>query len=183
MSGAPRNDDSSASEELVVTRVFRAPRALVFEVWTVADHFVRWFAPRGAELPFCELDPRVGGVIHFCHEFDDGKKLWVKGQFDEVVTPERLAYTLRFVDEAGRPAGHPAIPDWPLEAVGKTTVSFDDEALGTRVTLRQRILPPRAAAHPAVVHERRLARTGWTEIMERLDEHLDRLVTGKKGSP
>jgi uncharacterized protein YndB with AHSA1/START domain len=182
MPGA-RNDDPGASDDLVATRVFRAPRALVFEVWTVAEHFVRWFAPRAADVTDCVLDPCAGGVIRFCHQFDDGRKLWVQGHFDEVVAPERLMFTGGFVDEQGRPAGHPAIPEWPLEAVVETTVTFDEVELGTRVTVRQRIRPPEAAAHPAVVQERRLAREGWTEVFDRLDEHLDRVIAEKKGSP
>jgi uncharacterized protein YndB with AHSA1/START domain len=181
MPGAAGSDDSAASDELVITRVFRAPRALVFEVWTVAEHFVRWFAPRAAEVPFCQIDPRPGGVIHFCHEFDDGQKLWVKGRFDEVVAPERLVFTAGFVDAGGQPARHPAFPEWPLEAVSETTVSFEETAAGTSVTVRQRIRPHGAAALPAVVEERRLAREGWTEVFDRLAEHLYRTTTGKKG--
>ena len=180
MPDATGSDDPAASDELVIARVFRAPRSLVFEVWTVADHFVQWFAPRAADVPFCEIDPRPGGTLHFCHRFADGTKLWVKGRFQEVVVPERLVFTTGFVDAEGRPGGHPAIPDWPLEAVGETTVSFEEVALGTRVTLRQRILPREAAAHPAVAEERVGARQGWTEIFHQLGEHLDR-IGGTKG--
>ena len=181
MSGAEGSDDSAASGEIVITRVFRAPRELVFEVWTVAEHFVRWFAPRATEIPFCELDPRPGGIIHLCHQFDDGQKLWAKGRFDEVVVPERLVFTAGFVDADGQPGRHPAFPEWPLEAVIETTVSFEETAPGTTVTVRQRILPRRAAALPAVVEERRLAREGWIEVFDRLAEHLYRTTTGKKG--
>ena len=181
MPDASESDDSAASDELVITRVFRAPRALLFEVWTVPEHFVRWFATRAAEIPFCELDPRPGGIMHFCHQFDDGQKLWVKGRFDEVVAPERLVFTAGFVDAGGQPGRHPAFPDWPLEALIETTVLFEETAPGTTVTVRQRILPRRAAAVPAVVEERRRAREGWRELFDRLAEHLNRTTTGKKG--
>ena len=54
----------TGAEDLVLTRVVRAPRERVFEAWTDAAHFARWFGPRAATVTDCELDPRPGGVLH-----------------------------------------------------------------------------------------------------------------------
>ena len=54
--------DATPAEGVVVSRVFDAPRDLVFEVWTQAEHFTRWFGPHCAEVVACELDARPGGV-------------------------------------------------------------------------------------------------------------------------
>ena len=166
----------SAVEEVpaggeVLTRVFDAPRELVFEVWTKVEHFTRWFGPHGAEVVDCELDPRPGGVIRFGHRFE-GRTLWVSGTFREVVQNERLVFTTGFVDEQGRPARHPMFPDWPLDALGWSTVVFTQADGGTRVTVFQHVTPPEIASHPAVKRHQQLAAEGWKQVFERLGEHL-----------
>jgi uncharacterized protein YndB with AHSA1/START domain len=163
----------------VATRVFAAPRQLVFEVWTVAEHFARWFGPDDVEVLSCEIDARPGGSLRFTHRFGDGTTLYVAGTFREVVACERLDFTARFVDAEGRPGRHPMYPDWPLDAVIDTTVLFEEVDDGTRVTVRQRVAPASAASHPAVKDERRLAREGWVEVLARLDEHLRATSTGR----
>ena len=60
------------AEDVVISRVFDAPRDLVFEVWTKAEHFGRWFGPHGAEIVSCELDARPGGIIRFGHRLPEG---------------------------------------------------------------------------------------------------------------
>jgi uncharacterized protein YndB with AHSA1/START domain len=172
MPAPTRSPEHGPNDDFVATREFKAPRALVFEVWTVSEHFARWFGPHAAEIAFCTIDPRPGGVIHFRHDFADGTKLWVKGAFDEVVPDERLVFTGGFVDAEGRPGKHPMLPDWPLDAAFETTVLFSDTALGTSVTVRQRVKPAEAAASAAVMEERRLARQGWVEVLDRLGAHL-----------
>lgn len=167
---APRSAVDSLSDP-IVTRVFDAPRSLVFEAWTRVEHFTRWFGPHGAEVFSCEIDPRPGGVIRFGHR-GNGMSLLVKGTFSEVVQDERLVFTLGFVDEQGRPCRHPMFDEWPLEAVIEMTVVLQSVGNGTRVTVAQQELPADAAAHPAVKRNRELAGEGWREVFERLGEHL-----------
>jgi hypothetical protein len=86
-----------AADHLSAT-LFDAPRELVFEVWTVAEHFARWFGPRAAETAFCTIDPRPGGVIQFCHQSADGVRLWAKGAFQrssEVASLDSVAFERR----------------------------------------------------------------------------------------
>jgi uncharacterized protein YndB with AHSA1/START domain len=161
-----------AADDLVLTRVLRAPRERVFEAWTDCVHFANWFGPGAASVRECELDARPGGVLRFCHEFADGMKLWVRGGFDEVVAPERIVFTVGFVDAEGRPGRHPMIRDWPLEARLTTTVQLDGAGDETRMTVRQHVSPDAVAAGDAVARERRAAREGWSEVLARLDDHL-----------
>jgi uncharacterized protein YndB with AHSA1/START domain len=167
----------SAAEEVpaggeVVTRVFGAPRALVFEAWTNVEHFTRWFGPHGAEVVDCELDPRPGGVLRFTHRSGDGTEVRVSGTFREVVRNERLVFTTGFVDAHGRPGRHPMFPDWPLDAVAWSTVVFTEVDGGTRVTVFQHVTPPEVVSHPAVKRHQQLALEGWKQVLERLGEHL-----------
>ncbi len=155
-----------------VSRVFAAPRELVFEVWTKAEHFTRWFGPHGAEVLSCELDARPGGIIRFGHRFAEGPTLHLKGTFSEVVANERLVFTLGFVDERGRPAHHPMFPDWPLDVSIETTVILDDVGEGTRVRMAHRVLPLDAASHAATKKWYPLAREGAKQVLDRLGDHL-----------
>ena len=166
--------------EVVVSRVFDAPRALVFEVWTKAAHFTRWFGPFGAEVVDCELDPRPGGVIRFGHRFR-GTTLHVKGTFREVIPDERLVFTMWFVDESGHPVRHPMFDDWPLDAMIGTTVVLESVEGGTRVTVAQWMTPSEAASHPSVVREQELAREGWAQVIARLGDHLQ--ACGERKGP
>lgn len=164
-------DDS----ELNFSRVVDAPRALVFRVWTEPEHFAQWFGPHAVAIPFCRIDPRPGGELHFCHRLDDGMEVWVKGVYREVVAPQRLVFALGFVDPDGRPAAHPMFPDWPFDTVILTTVTFAELNGKTQLTVRQVLEQELAAAVDTVRREREGAQAGWTETLERLEEYVARL--------
>jgi uncharacterized protein YndB with AHSA1/START domain len=160
-----------AANTLEFTRLIDAPRALVFEVWTESKHFARWFGPHEVDVPFCKIEPKPGGLIHFCHR-RRGMEIWVKGAYREFVARERLVFELGFVDADGLPAAHPMFPDWPLDAIVLTTVTFADRGGKTELNIRQQILPAELAAMNAVERMREATRVGWTETLERLTEYL-----------
>ena len=84
------NDDpntESPEQELIITRVFDAPRELVFKAWTEPEHFVRWWGPKGYTTPSCTIDLRPGGVMHHCMRSPEGREVWTKGVFREIVVP------------------------------------------------------------------------------------------------
>ena len=173
------NDVIPAGGE-TISRVFAAPRDLVFEVWTKAEHFTRWFGPHGAEVVNCEMDARPGGILRFGHRSPEGLTLHVKGTFSEVVLNERLVFTFGCVDEHGQPIRHPMFPDWPLDASMEMTVILDDVADGTRVRVAHRVLPAHAASHPAAKRWLPLAREGSMQVLDRLGEHLSLATTRKE---
>jgi uncharacterized protein YndB with AHSA1/START domain len=163
--------------ELVLTRLLDAPRALVWSAWTDPVHFVRWFGPTSVTVKNCVIDPRPGGVIRFSHETADGSlKVHVSGVFEEVVEPQRLAMRLGFVDADGKPAAPAMVADWPVHARLLTIVTLAERGAKTLLTVEQRVVPPEAAGLAAVQKERRLAREGWAETLDR----LDRVVVGRQ---
>lgn len=99
-----------ADGDLVVTHVFAAPRALVFRAWSQPEHFARWFGPRGTTLPFCRMDVRPGGTLHYLHRHADGTDVWIRGVYDEVAPPERIAFRCWFSDEGGHRVERPGFP-------------------------------------------------------------------------
>ncbi|HEY2231495.1 MAG TPA: SRPBCC domain-containing protein [Xanthobacteraceae bacterium] len=69
--------------ELTLSRLIDAPREVLFNVWTDAQHLAQWFGPKDVVLPFCKVNPRPGGFLHFCHRLRDGTEVWVKGAYRE----------------------------------------------------------------------------------------------------
>src|SRR4051794_25044239 len=95
--------DAQAGREFVVTRVFDAPRDLVFKAWTEPERLKHWWGPKGFTLFACEIDPRPGGDFHYGMRSPDGRAMWGKWVFREVVPPERLVFLASFSDEQGNP--------------------------------------------------------------------------------
>lgn len=110
------------ASDFVITRELRAPRALVWKVWTEPKHLVRWWGPAGYELAVTRLDLRPGGVFDFSMTAPPdaptgpmGRTMRSRFEYREIVVPERLVYVQSFVDEHGTIKRHPAEPTWPLE--------------------------------------------------------------------
>lgn len=95
------------ANDLVLERIFRAPRELVFEAFSKAEHLKRWWGPEGWPLTHCEIDFRPGGVWHFCMSCTDenqpyfGQESWGKAIYHEIDSPERIVYTDYFSDAEG----------------------------------------------------------------------------------
>ena len=92
---APSNStvaDASA-EVLEITRVFDAPRELVFKLWSAPEHIVRWWGPEGLYLSHCEMDFRVGGKWRFCMQLGTDRQFWISGVYREITPPSRLVFT------------------------------------------------------------------------------------------
>jgi len=87
--------------EVVMTRVFDAPRRLVFDALTKPELFKRWFGPRGWSLAVCEIDLKVGGAWRSVLRGPSGKDMGMRGVYQEIVRPERLVSTESFDDYPG----------------------------------------------------------------------------------
>src|SRR5579872_1266200 len=82
--------------EIVMTRVFDAPRCLVFDAFTKPELLKRWFGPRGWSLVVCEVDLKVGGGFRFVLRGPDGKEMGMRGAYREMVPPERSVHMESF---------------------------------------------------------------------------------------
>ncbi|MCI0351481.1 MAG: SRPBCC family protein [Acidobacteriales bacterium] len=93
---------STPSErEIVLTRVFNAPRNLVFEAFSKPELLKRWFGPRGWSLAVCEVDFRVGGGFRFVLRGPDGTEMGMRGVYHEIAPPERSVHMESFDDFPG----------------------------------------------------------------------------------
>ena len=80
--------------EVAMTRVFDAPRALVWEAWTSPEHLPHWMlGPGGWTMPVCEVDLRPGGAWHFVWRGPNGAEMEMRGVYQEITPPERFVNT------------------------------------------------------------------------------------------
>ena len=84
-----------------MTRVFDAPRSMVFDAFSKPELLKRWFGPRGWTLVVCEVDVKVGGGFRFVLRGPDGKDMGMRGVYREIVPPERSVHMEIFDDYPG----------------------------------------------------------------------------------
>jgi uncharacterized protein YndB with AHSA1/START domain len=150
----------AADRVLEITRLFDAPRSLVFKCWTEREHAARWSGPRGYTATQLEADIRPGGKWRTCLRRDaDGEELWQGGVYREVVPPERLVFTFAWEQKDGS-SGHETL----------VTITFADRQGKTLMTFRQEAF--------ASVEARDGHQGGWSSAFDRLAEHLADAVTG-----
>jgi uncharacterized protein YndB with AHSA1/START domain len=108
--------------EIAMTRVFDAPRSMVFDAWTKPELIRRWLGVFGGwSFKVCEVDLRVGGAYRYVWRGSDGKEMGMGGVYREIVKPERLVCTEKF-DESWYP-GDATDTTIFEERAGKTTVT------------------------------------------------------------
>jgi len=105
--------------EIVLTRVFDAPRTLVFEAFTKPELLKKWFGPRGWSLVVCEVDLKVGGGFRFVLRGPDGKEMGMRGVYREIVPPERSVHMESYDDYPGESQ----VTSVFVEQGGKTTLT------------------------------------------------------------
>jgi uncharacterized protein YndB with AHSA1/START domain len=88
-----------SDREIVLSRVFNAPRRLVFEAWTNSEHVKRWYGCSIMTLPVCEIDLRVGGAYRYVMRDPGGVNHTMQGVYREISPPVRLVYTERYITE------------------------------------------------------------------------------------
>src|SRR5258708_22933110 len=112
-----------SGREIVITRVFDAPRDLVWDAWTDPEQVAQWWGPRGFTTTIHEMDVRPGGVWRHTMRGPDGKEYPNLCVFTDVVRPERIAYS-----HGGGRKGHPA-------AQFDATSPFEEQGAKTKLTL------------------------------------------------
>lgn len=143
-------------QEIVITRVFDAPRTLVWEAVTQPEHVPRWYGPRGWTLPVLEMDLRPGGTWRHVMRSPEGRDLGMSGVYREVSPPERLVTTESF-------------DDFPGESLN--TLTLTEEQGGTRITVS--VLYPSKEIRDAVLQSG--MREGASQTYDRMDEHIQEL--------
>ena len=147
---------TATDRDLVIERIFDAPRELVFDAWSKPEHLVHWWGPKDFSLPFCEIDFRVGGSYRFCMRSPEREDHWVRGVYRDIVETERIVLTWNREDSNGT--------IWSSTVIELT---FTDGDMGTVFTLRQGLFEtgPYCQEH----------RFGWNECLDRLGSFVESL--------
>jgi uncharacterized protein YndB with AHSA1/START domain len=127
---------SSEVERMVITRVFDAPRELVWKAWTDPKYVMMWWGPKGFTAPVCKIDFRVGGKFLCCMRSPDGQEFWNAGEYHEIVPYEKIISSMYFADAEGNKVKpeHYGIKHEAVEGAYDTTL-FEDLGNGqTKLT-------------------------------------------------
>lgn len=143
-----------SARELVMTRVFHAPRRLVFDAWTKPEHVTQWYGLRNHKMIVCEIDLRVGGRWRYVMQAPDGSEYAFSGVYQEIIPPERLVST----------ECYEALPDHGY----LVTATFRED--DGKTTLTSHLLYKTQADRDG--HVRSGMEGGMRETLARLDEYL-----------
>ena len=138
---------------LRLSRRLKAPRALVFKVFTDPAHLVRWFGPEGFTVAECKVEARVGGRFYVDMRSPEGKPHRIDGRFTEIEVHNRLVMTWAWLDETDKP-GHQTLLTLTFEKVG-------DE---TELLLQQELFQD--------VETRDSHNQGWSSCFNRLERYV-----------
>jgi uncharacterized protein YndB with AHSA1/START domain len=139
---------------LIITRIFDAPRELVWKAWTEPERMVKWHGPRGFTCIIERSDFRPGGAFRIHMRGPENDEHWRQGVFREIVAPERLVMAGCWADAQGRPVGPETTVTVTLENLGARTQLTLHQALFESVTARD--------AHNG----------GWNSSLDCLAEYL-----------
>ena len=152
-----------AAEDLVIERVFDAPRDRVFDVLTKPEHLEKWFGPKMVGHPITEFEARPGGKIFVGESHADGSTLYIAGVVREIERPSRLVFAIHFANEKGERVSPPAQASLPAAWAGEmvTTMTLRAEGQRTRLVV---------TAHKTDVTADWLAkaRFGWAQSLDKL---------------
>ncbi len=155
----PKNEKTRAFEakEITFTRVFDAPRDLVFACWTDPRHLAAWWGPHHFTNGRCEADARKGGAIHIDMRAPDGTVYPMAGRFEEITPPDRIVFTAFPLDAQGKPM---------FSTLNTITLTEKD---GKTVQVNTaRVLNATEAAAPHLQG----MEVGWTQTLERLETYV-----------
>ena len=151
--------DVAVPMEMEMTRVFRAPRELVWRAWTEPEQLKEWWGPKLFTNPRCEADVRVGGRIHIDMRAPDGTVFPMGGEFVEIVPPERLVFLTMALDGAGK-----------AMFTNHNVVLFQELDGATEVTVQVKVIRATEAAPQYL----KGMREGWSGMLDKLADFVQR---------
>lgn len=162
--------NASTSPDFVISRVFDAPRELVWKCFTDAKH-MEWWGPKGVSAVQSKIDLRPGGMHHYAMKPPQGPLMWGRQVYREIVEPERLVFVNSFSDENAGLTRHPMAPTWPIELL--TIITFEELPDGkTKLTVRWSPINPTAEEQQTFDAGHDSMRQGWGGSLDKLDAYL-----------
>src|ERR1700722_8636593 len=164
------------STDFIISRVFDAPRELVWKAFTDPEHMKQWWGPKGCTVISAKIDLRPGGFYHYGMRAPDGHEMWGKFVYREIVPPERLVFINSFSDAQGGLTRHPMSPNWPLELM--STFTFEEHDGKTKFTIKWHPHNADEAGRKAFDEGRKGMNHGWNGTLDQLTEYLAKVQAG-----
>lgn len=148
-------ENATPDKELTLTRIFKAPRDVVFNAWVDVKQLAKWWGPAGFTNSVCEVDTKPNGKMYIEMKAPDGVVYPMSGQFKEIVRPEKIVFTSAALDKDGNII---------FEVLN--TVTFEEDGKNTKLTLHATVdnISDEAKKYVGGMDE------GWTQSLVRLEE-------------
>src|SRR5262245_57317775 len=168
---ASATKSQTASPDFVISRVFDAPRELVWKCLTEPARMKEWWGPKGSTGLAANMDLRPGGSYHYGMAGPDGTEMWGKMVYREIDPPSRLVFINSFSDPAGGVSRHPMAPTCPLEMLSIFTF---EEMPGGKTKFTVRWSPHNASAEEQQTFDAGHASMtqGWGGTLDKLTQYL-----------
>jgi uncharacterized protein YndB with AHSA1/START domain len=161
---------SADTSTFVISRIFEAPRDLVFRAHTECEHLKHWWGPKGFGVHTCRMDLRPGGMFLYGLRKPDGGDLWGRWIFREITPPQRLVFVTSFSDTQGGLTRNPWSAEWPLQIL--STVELTEKDGRTTVTVTWQPLEASEIEIKTFIDGHPSMRGGWTGTLEKLAGYL-----------
>jgi uncharacterized protein YndB with AHSA1/START domain len=158
--------EKEKTNDFVITRVFNAPRKLIFDAFTQPKHLAHWWGPKGLALEVINLDLRQGGIFHYGMKSPEGHEMFGVFKYIEIVSPEKIIFINAFADKEGNIIRAPFNPLWPLEVYNVWTLT--EENGKTTLTLKGR-------PHNASEEENKMFDAGMSSMQQGFGGTFDQL--------
>jgi uncharacterized protein YndB with AHSA1/START domain len=159
------------SKDFVMSRVFDAPRALLWQCFTDPDRMKQWWGPKGFTVLSSKMDLRVGGSYHYGMAAPNGAVMWGLFKYREIVPQEKLVFVNSFSDEAGGVTRHPGSATWPLYMLSTFTFA-DAPGAKTKFTVTWRTLDATDEEQKTFDAMHDSMTQGWGGTMDQLAAYL-----------
>lgn len=163
--------EKSSTEPFVISRVFDAPRELVFKAFTEPEHMKHWWGPKGFKVIASEMDLRPGGMYHYGLQAPDGSTMWGRFIYREIAAPELIVLINSFSDAKGGITRHPMNSSWPSEMLSR--FSFEEAGDGkTKLTISWAPINESDEERETFDKGRPSMTQGWSGTFEQLEAYL-----------
>ncbi|RFB74987.1 SRPBCC domain-containing protein [Methylovirgula sp. 4M-Z18] len=154
-----------------ISRIFDAPRDLVFQAWTKPEHLANWWGPKGCKMRVIHLDLRPGGEFHYSMAMPNGgPEIWGKFIYREISPPARLVFTNAFADAEGNVIRSFFSQTWPLEVLNILTLTEDNGR--TTFTLRSSPVSASEEERATFIGMVPSMQQGWSGTLDQLADFL-----------
>lgn len=159
-----------SAREFSISRLFDVPRGRVWKAWSEREQLEQWFGPKGCKISAARHEFRSGGIFHYSMRLPDGKDMWGKFVYREIVPQQRIVWVNSFSDANAGITCHPLKSSWPREML--STAEFAEQGDQTRLTIRWKPLNPTDEERQTFESNFDSMQMGWTGTFEQLADYL-----------